>query len=245
MTGIVRRVASHWPRVLLYAAAGVASTLLVACVRPMERWPRFGMVSSKGSGHRLVWSLPGSLFIRDFSFYPDQGQSAPAFPAEPTSLAFEMKSEWYWGRMPDCVLYPRGRRSASFSAGFAGFPFRCLGCWDSYGFDVTTVPVRNPSRVTLPRSITDYFYDEPVEFPAIPLWTGLALDTAFWGAAWFGIVRLPGAARAYSKRRQERRLREQGRCVGCGYELAGVRDRCPECGREIAAMNTSSPPASG
>lgn len=64
-------------------------------------------------------------------------------------------------------------------------------------------------------------------FRAIPLtllWPGFAIDTAFYGAAWFGVFFAPGVIRQFARRRR-------GGCVGCGYDLRATESGvCPECG---------------
>jgi hypothetical protein len=58
-----------------------------------------------------------------------------------------------------------------------------------------------------------------------PIWPGLAADTAFYAGAWWLILLAP--------RRIRRVLRKRGgRCVKCGYDLAGLAQAgaCPECG---------------
>ena len=60
--------------------------------------------------------------------------------------------------------------------------------------------------------------------PVLPLWPGFLVDTAFWGGAAFVVWSGPGFVRRRARRRR-------GRCVRCGYELAGVGGGvCPECG---------------
>ena len=49
----------------------------------------------------------------------------------------------------------------------------------------------------------------------------------------FVLLALPTAFLFHRDRRRVRWSRE-GRCVGCGYDLSGVRGKCPECGREAA-----------
>lgn len=41
-----------------------------------------------------------------------------------------------------------------------------------------------------------------------------------------------GAIAAFPAWRRHRRPR-RGQCPGCGYDLAGLRDRCPECGEAV------------
>ena len=60
------------------------------------------------------------------------------------------------------------------------------------------------------------------------LFAGFLLDTAFYGAAPLGLGLGVGCWRRRSRRRR-------GRCVACGYDLAGVgAGVCPECGAEFA-----------
>ncbi len=62
--------------------------------------------------------------------------------------------------------------------------------------------------------------------PFRPILPGLAVDTLFFAAIWYGALLVPAALRRASRWRS-------GRCTWCGYDLAhGAADRCPECGRE-------------
>lgn len=60
--------------------------------------------------------------------------------------------------------------------------------------------------------------------PVAPLWGGVAVNTAFWGAA--------SAAAAFGAAKARRSvLRRAGRCARCGYDLGGLGGGgCPECG---------------
>ncbi len=58
--------------------------------------------------------------------------------------------------------------------------------------------------------------------PVIPIPLGLAVNSLFFGAFWWCVIRgVKQAARALKRRR--------GRCTRCGYDVIGL-DRCPECG---------------
>ncbi|MFG0329682.1 MAG: hypothetical protein ACF8PN_07270 [Phycisphaerales bacterium] len=65
-------------------------------------------------------------------------------------------------------------------------------------------------------------YVRPI--PYAPVWPGFALNTAFYGAAWYGVLFAPGVVRRSLRRRR-------GACVGCGYDLRATETGvCPECG---------------
>lgn len=66
--------------------------------------------------------------------------------------------------------------------------------------------------------------------PYLPIWRGLLIDTAFWGAVWFVLLWPMGLATGRLKR--SRRARH-GKCVWCKYDLRGIENtHCPECGRQ-------------
>jgi hypothetical protein len=72
----------------------------------------------------------------------------------------------------------------------------------------------------------------PAWFPATPpaylpmsvLWSGFALDTAFYDAIALTLWSAPAVIRC-------RLRRARGRCPACGYDLTGASSaKCPECG---------------
>lgn len=66
--------------------------------------------------------------------------------------------------------------------------------------------------------------------PLLPIWRGLLIDTAFWGAVWFVLLWPTGLVAAKAKRA---RRRAKGKCPWCKYDLRGIEsERCPECGGE-------------
>jgi len=77
--------------------------------------------------------------------------------------------------------------------------------------------------------------ESPLKLAIDPLWPGLIANTAFYGILFVG-----GASLIRTIRRRRRLAR--GRCVECGYDLAGVTlPACPECGRERAAKPSAAP----
>lgn len=56
-----------------------------------------------------------------------------------------------------------------------------------------------------------------------PCWMGVLVFGVM--PAWRGVV--------WSRERRRRKLRREGRCIGCGYDLRATPGRCPECGLEV------------
>jgi hypothetical protein len=61
--------------------------------------------------------------------------------------------------------------------------------------------------------------------PIAPIWSGLAINTLFYGTIAWVLLFLPGTVRRWRRRRV-------GRCVQCAYDRAGLAAGapCPECG---------------
>jgi hypothetical protein len=82
-------------------------------------------------------------------------------------------------------------------------------------------------------------YHDPLDrfaLPLLPLWPGFLINTFFYAILTFALIRGPRVLRRALRRRG-------GRCVGCGYDRAGLDPlaACPECGAGvgIAARNLS------
>lgn len=115
------------------------------------------------------------------------------------------------------LAQPDGR----YEVWWSGFPFRSVCGWHVKAgslFDggpptdvwhgIIRIPMAAPAR--------DIF------IPIRPLWWGLIGNVAVYGLSAFLLVWL------FTRVRRALR-RQRGRCVGCGYELAGL-EACPECG---------------
>jgi hypothetical protein len=63
-----------------------------------------------------------------------------------------------------------------------------------------------------------------LKLPLIPIATGLAINTAFYGSLVLAGLCLPAWAHRAIRRRR-------GRCSACGYDRRGLTaESCPECG---------------
>lgn len=134
---------------------------------------------------------------------------------------------WLDGHRP----WPDPRVGDSVWIKASGWPFRCLICnlstknapnfgthtWAAQGGLILSDP-------TIPG-----WADWPPVYPRIlplrPMWPELAANSIFYGLCWWVLGRLWGWQRA-------RRRRRRGRCIACGFDLAGLPSpvRCPECG---------------
>ena len=89
----------------------------------------------------------------------------------------------------------------------------------------------NGGILVKPKGSSGRRYD--VALPLLPVWEGLAINTAFYGLLAFGVRRgIPGV----------RRLRRYGRglCPRCGYDLRGdYSSECSECGFGVERVRSS------
>jgi hypothetical protein len=73
----------------------------------------------------------------------------------------------------------------------------------------------------------NFLGDDRLALPLLPLWPGFLLNTCLYAILTFALVRAPRVLRRGLRRRR-------GRCVGCGYDRAGLDAlaACPECGAQ-------------
>jgi hypothetical protein len=82
-----------------------------------------------------------------------------------------------------------------------------------------------PALPEIPAMLAIGLSAEPRAMPLMPIFPGVVLNTALYGAAWWAVLFSPGVIR------RERR-RRRGACLACGYDRRGIAAGavCPECG---------------
>ena len=220
----------RWARLLAAAVLGVVTTVALAWTAVVTvsvrgayagaevvRDGRLVLLSRHGLGPGLVWYVWHPL---------GHLEDAGGRPARAPSWA----PGWVrYGRMglDDGQVYIYG----------AGWPASALRC-EFRGI----APVRGANGLTLDyetrggwplssRTVQTgpnarYIY--PRALPWRPIWSGMALNVAVFGLAWWGLITAPAALVMW-------RRRQRGVCEGCGYELRGLplpARVCPECGWE-------------
>jgi len=216
---------------------GIATTVLLAWVlaawlphSPIKK--RFNLVSS-GTGKRLQYvtvyeySRLGMVRREWIGGAIGGGGSALGELGQEATLKTGLKTsdqDRSWGNLPAAL--ERGGRAAGAGVEDArGWPYLALWCTlDASAINGVGGGKPCPDGIAVSRVdgkiTTSHFRALPMK----PIWSGLAADTGIFAVMW--LVGIAGAAFA---RRWWRRQR--GRCVECGYDLAGdVKGGCPECG---------------
>lgn len=141
---------------------------------------------------------------------------------------------------------PSGERRVTRLVRTEGWPCRCVWgaydidpLWDGGGPDVGVLPISPPvalGAVWIGRTLDkDDRRGIGGYLPITPIWSGLAVDTLFYGAIAWGLLFVPRAVRRWRRRRG-------GRCVKCGYDRTGLAAgaACPECGASSGAHHRGS-----
>jgi len=115
----------------------------------------------------------------------------------------------------------------------SGWPFRCLHGGRSIRREVAEAWIdgqalnyeHQDSRVWM---VSLDHHPHEAFLPQAPIWTGVILNTVFFGTVlWFSLS-APFALRRYLRIRAKR-------CPGCAYPM-GVSDRCTECGALLPSV---------
>ena len=195
---------------------------------------RAGMGSARKHYYVLREWEPGefSRGIRGLSLLP-LGNSTSGWHVLNHIAEAYSSNDWGIQTLPPDRL----RRGPSHLDDARGFPFLALWCtWGSLQVDTDKRLSEWPSvkrdliRGGVP--LTDHpnsALRDAQKFRALPyypIWSGLALNTAFYALLFFAVVR---TARAYKHARRYKR----GLCPRCKYDrLFDYRVPCPECGHE-------------
>jgi hypothetical protein len=114
--------------------------------------------------------------------------------------------------------------------------------------------VRWPGVIVVQRTVEMRWLVRPGEaalgIPTPP--SRMVFDSIVWHVRlnyWLPCLLLAIAPAAWVDRRRRRRrlarLRSNGQCVACGYDLRATPDRCPECGVEQGGSATPRPSGTG
>jgi hypothetical protein len=211
---------------------GLATTVLVAWALAVWlphkslHW-RVNIIGSPAEGFVGVREVRRPGMLRR-SWRPETFAQPPAWylelvPRGPVVPAQVAREDRRWGRLPDALERRNDQALASGMEDARGWPFLAMWCGldpDAIAGTATADPVWGGIEIS-PRP------GNPAQFralPFMPIGRGMALNTAFYGGIWAGLV-----AAAWLARRSARRLR--GRCLRCGYDVrASYAALCPECG---------------
>jgi hypothetical protein len=192
---------------------------------PRNRWSEFGIEQNPVLGLEFGReAAPFSLYI-GLAWAPLRHQSY--------GLASQVHEQSPFARLDRVVDDARG------------LPFLCL--WheiqatdEDPGRGVTPI-YSTPGGIRLPSSKR---FDCALTIRALPfrpIWSGLVLNTLWWGLMWWGA---PIELRSYVRYRRLKR----GLCPGCGYDVgASYVAPCPECGflmRRAPRARDACPPQS-
>jgi hypothetical protein len=119
-------------------------------------------------------------------------------------------------RYPTCFGGPAIGESGYLNA--VGWPRLCLARTSVGGKTMVS------DRLVLPEGLGSF---SSMQIPSRVIWSGLGINTLFWGAV---VVTPIGVVRTVRSRRRRR----AGCCLACGYDVSGL-DRCPECGTLVAS----------
>lgn len=221
MQHVAHRILS-WKRIAVATALGVATTLLVALA---YSWPEPNRIQFHvGKNNPLLRRIEAPRLTLYQIWY--QGETAlPAVPSDPAAMHAMMRSSEYIDPTPTVT---NGNFGWLLECNVEewGWPMRCLWTWHARPFNAPviehgpgiSIPAHTQIMPTTPRSI-----------PLMPMWTGLAINTAIFGGIWWFVF--SGIAVFKATRRARR-----GGCVNCGYDLRGSSASvCPECGHAIKA----------
>jgi hypothetical protein len=210
-------------RLLLSLILGVPTSVAVAWgLAYWSPWndPRVGYASFSPRGSEVSSVLisqhwqRGMLF-RSVAFGEDQPtrfDSNPPASNRQVEVLTRDQIDATWGAARRALVLSQ---NVSLIEEARGLPCLCLYFWKDFG---TMTTGGTSLRI---RGEDPWGYDFTV-LPTLPIWRGLAVNTAFYGALWLIPLTLPSLVIAHRRRRR-------GHCPACNYNLTGSTS-CPECG---------------
>lgn len=117
----------------------------------------------------------------------------------------------------------------------AGWPCRCLWYeWTGYRWLTGASDLHGGIDISSSQPSTNANGPAPRVLPYRPVWIGLAVNAAAYGAVWYVFFAIVRAGRRWRRHRGRR-------CEKCAYDLSGLAAaRCPECGNVIASAPAAS-----
>jgi hypothetical protein len=202
-----------------YLLVGSAATVVVA-------WAGTWFSSGLGVGNGGVWdSSRTGAPLEDSSHFANESDPLTTYRVFPFVTLWSSSVVWIGGSE---------ERPAVLEGVLAGLPLRALRN-SRVGFVSGNSPPVEQMRaasaaentvlrsgIVVSESRADPLGSLPLRLPVAPIWSGLLVDSIFWGALAFGAVR---GLRVIRRRSRVRR----GLCGLCGHHLRGVAP-CPECG---------------
>lgn len=227
-----------WKRVIGAAALGLSTSIVMVWViasQSPQPWGFHTINLHAPDGSRLVtynWCENSSVLIRKVEIAGERIMPTAAELSAAVQDQFETADKKYVG--PNETLatayVPAFLRDVSQGVPNVrevelrafGWPMRCLS--------MHIVRASLPTGTVwmggvLPHGVYD---NDPrsgmTAFPVTPIWPGLAVNSAMFGAVWWGVLWTVGEVR-------RRRRAGKGQCPACDYDLGGrLDDGCPECG---------------
>lgn len=165
---------------------------------------------------RKVWI---GVSMRTSTSHPWEATPMDEYPErlrEAIDAAFDKPPGW--AVFPEPPEEPAIRRTTHTAA--AGRPFLALR-----SYTTTTYENNQPART---ESFGQIRVGNDRALPYLPIFPGFLFSSLLYAAPWWLLLLTPGVVKRWRRRRR-------GRCIECGYELAGlaVEDgarTCPECG---------------
>lgn len=203
---------------VLFAGVGAAINVLVAWGVAVDWRPRLG--DPPYDGVRIgtgTWPVP-----------VPPGWPGPMYRLESRGMAtWQIGVTAYGPEQSKYSFFQQARKDASVLC--TGWPWPSLRRWRISDDPAPMAgPGRTPWRYEWHIARTKRWYpgDRDLVLPLQPVWPEFALGSGVYamgvGGVWWGAV--------FVRRVRRRRA---GRCVRCGYDLAGLSQTaaCPECGR--------------